>query len=92
MAENETNANDGKVNLKVAYSQGGSEDEIQFSVKPTTKLGKIFAAFCQRTGQDQSTVRFTFNGDRLDPDDTVKQYEMEDDDQLQAHVSQIGGL
>ena len=35
--------------------------EIQFSVKPTTKLGKIFQAFCQRTGQDPATVRFTFN-------------------------------
>ncbi|TIA87408.1 hypothetical protein E3P99_03180 [Wallemia hederae] len=92
MAENENSANENKVNLRVAYSQGGSEDEIQFSVKPTTKLGKIFAAFCSRTGQDPSAIRFTYAGDRLDENSTVKQYEMEEDDLIHAHVSQVGGL
>ena len=52
----------------IVKSQDGAE--MQFKVKPTTKFGKMIAAYCSRKGLDEKTVRFVFDGQRLSEQST----------------------
>lgn len=44
--------------------------EVQFRLKPTTKLGKAMEAFSARTEKEVKSLRFLFEGDRVLPDTT----------------------
>jgi len=60
-------------------------------VKKTTKLSKIFKAYAERKGVAIDSLSFIFDGKRLNPEMSPKQYEMEDDDVINAMVQQQGG-
>lgn len=44
--------------------------ETFFKVKPTTKMSKVFDAYAKRKGVASGTLRFLFDGERVQPDDT----------------------
>mmetsp|Transcript_31401 Transcript_31401/g.70336 ORF Transcript_31401/g.70336 Transcript_31401/m.70336 type:complete len:181 (+) Transcript_31401:80-622(+) len=66
-------------------------EETMFKVKKTTKMQKIFGAYAQRKGVDPSSLRFLLDGDRIQGDQTPKMLELEDEDQIDCVLAQMGG-
>jgi small ubiquitin-related modifier len=77
------------ITLRVTTSTGG---ERLFKVKSSTLVKKVLASFCEHEGINAADVRFMFNGERLNPEDTVKLAGLEDGDVIDAMVMQVGGL
>jgi len=77
------------LNLRV-QNQDGSE--VVFKIKKHTQLKKLMEAYCSRQGQDFNSVRFLHNGQRLTPDQTPKELDMEDNDVIDAVLHQTGGF
>jgi len=76
------------VNLKVVNSGG---NEVFFKIKKTQKLGKLMNAYCHREGLVRGSVRFTVDGNRIDPDKTVQELGLSNQDIIDAMVEQTGG-
>ena len=66
-------------------------EETFFKVKNTTKMSKVFAAYAQRKGVQQTSLRFLLDGERINDDDTPKTLELEDQDQIDCLLEQFGG-
>ncbi|KZZ97987.1 Small ubiquitin-related modifier, SUMO [Ascosphaera apis ARSEF 7405] len=75
------------LNIKVT----DNNNEVFFKIKRTTHLKKLMDAFCDRQGKDPSTVRFLFDGTRVQAEDTPNTLDMADGDTLEVHQEQIGG-
>ncbi|QIX02082.1 hypothetical protein AMS68_007599 [Peltaster fructicola] len=75
------------LNIKVT----DGNNEVFFKIKRTTQLKKLMDAFCERQGKSPSTVRFLFDGTRVNPTDSPDTLDMEDGDTLDVHQEQIGG-
>lgn len=46
------------------------ENETSFKIKRTTKLGRVMAAYAERSGRSRAAMRFLFEGDRVQDDAT----------------------
>ncbi|ORY66487.1 ubiquitin family protein [Pseudomassariella vexata] len=75
------------LNIKVT----DNNNEVFFKIKRSTKLEKLMGAFCERQGKTQQSVRFLFEGQRVQPTDTPDTLEMADGDTLEVHQEQVGG-
>jgi hypothetical protein len=75
------------LNIKVT----DNNNEIFFKIKRSTKLEKLMNAFCERQGKAPNSVRFLFDGSRVQPSDTPDTLEMADGDTLEVHQEQVGG-
>jgi len=64
---------------------------IEFKIKKTTPFRKLMSAYCDRTKLAQNTVRFTFDGSRINDSDTPKSMDMEDGDTIEVFTQQTGG-
>jgi small ubiquitin-related modifier len=53
------------LNIKVT----DSNNEVFFKIKRTTPLKKLMDAFCERQGKSPQSVRFLFDGQRVNPTD-----------------------
>ncbi|GAB5587541.1 SUMO protein smt3 [Umbelopsis nana] len=73
------------INLKVV---GNDHNEVFFKIKRSTNLKKLMDAYCERQGKSTSSVRFLYDGIRIQP---TKQLDMEDGDSIDVMVEQIGG-
>ena len=73
----------------VVKNQDG--DEMFFKVKKETKMGKIFDAYAQRKGIASNSLKFMLDGERIQADNTPKMLELEDQDQIDVQIDQIGG-
>ena len=71
--------------------KGPKVKKITFLVKNTTKMSKVFVAYAQRKGVQQSSLRFLLDGERINPEDTPKSLELEDQDQIDCLLEQYGG-
>ncbi|KAF7290591.1 Ubiquitin-like protein SMT3 [Mycena indigotica] len=76
-----------KINLKVVYDG----EEVQIKVKPNTKFAKIFAAAEQRFGKESGTFKFVYEGKRIGKEDTPGDLDIEDGDQIDCFLEQLGG-
>lgn len=54
------------LNIKVT----DNNNEVFFKIKRSTKLEKLMTAFCERQGKTPASVRFLFEGQRVQPTDT----------------------
>ena len=54
-------------------------------------MSKVFVAYAQRKGVQQSSLRFLLDGERINPEDTPKSLELEDQDQIDCLLEQYGG-
>lgn len=54
------------LNIKVT----DNSSEVFFKIKRTTQLKKLMDAFCERSGKAATSVRFLFDGGRVQPTDT----------------------
>ncbi len=76
------------VTLRVR-DQGG--DEMFFKVKKETKMSKIIEAYATRKGVNAAALRFSMDGERIQPTDTPKMLELENDDQIDVMLETVGG-
>ncbi|CAD6184484.1 unnamed protein product [Caenorhabditis auriculariae] len=70
---------------------GQDSNEVHFRVKFGTSMGKLKKSYADRTGVAVSSLRFLFDGRRINDDDTPKTLEMEDDDVIEVYQEQLGG-
>lgn len=54
------------LNIKVT----DNNNEVFFKIKRTTQLKKLMDAFCERQGKSAQSVRFLFDGQRVNYTDT----------------------
>ncbi|KZS07042.1 small ubiquitin-related modifier [Daphnia magna] len=76
------------IKLKVV---GQDSNEIHFRVKMTTQMGKLKKSYSERVGVPVTSLRFLFDGRRINDDETPKQLEMENDDVIEVYQEQTGG-
>jgi len=88
-AEKKVEAPDSEhINLRVI---GQNNSEVHFRIKKTTQMKKLKAAFCERQGIPINSVRFLFEGQRINDEQTPKDLEMEDNDTIEVYQEQTGG-
>ena len=66
--------------------------ELQFRVKKTIKMERVFTNFANRLGVAVENLRFQLDGERVNPQDTPKTLELEDGDQIDCVIEQTGGF
>merc|ERR1712204_143479 len=76
------------IKLKVV---GQDSNEIHFRVKQTTQMGKLKKPYSERVGVPITSLRFLFDGRRINDDETPKALEMEQDDVIEVYQEQTGG-
>merc|ERR1712073_199742 len=76
------------IKLKVV---GQDSNEIHFRVKQTTQKGKLKKSYSERVGVPVTSLRFLFDGRRINDDETPKALEMEQDDVIEVYQEQTGG-
>jgi len=76
------------IKLKVV---GQDSNEVHFRVKFGTSMGKLKKSYADRTGVAVSSLRFLFDGRRINDEDTPKSLEMEEDDVIEVYQEQLGG-
>jgi len=76
------------INVKVLASSG---EEVFFKIKRNTKLTKLQGAYANKVGKDINTIRFLYDGERINEDDTPASLDMDDNDTIDAMVEQVGG-
>lgn len=79
---------DESIQIRVKDQTG---EEVFFKVKPHTQMGKIFDAYAKRRGVEPKVLRFMLDGRRILPTDTPTVLELEDNDQIDCLLEQIGG-
>ncbi|CAO3571239.1 unnamed protein product [Mortierella alpina] len=67
------------INLKVV---GQDQSEVFFKIKRSTQLKKLMDAYCERQGKTAASVRFLYDGERIQPTNTPNELEMEDGDSI----------
>merc|ERR1712042_258697 len=77
------------IKLKVV---GQDSNEIHFRVKQTTLMGKLKKSYSERVGVPIASLRFLFDGRRINDDETPKALEMEQDDVIEVYQEQTGGM
>ena len=76
------------IKLKVV---GQDSNEIHFRVKMTTQMGKLKKSYSEHVGAPIASLRFLFDGKRINDDETPKSLEMEQDDVIEVYQEQTGG-
>ncbi|EJD06164.1 ubiquitin-like protein [Fomitiporia mediterranea MF3/22] len=76
------------INIKVLSAQG---EEVYFKIKRSTKLSKLQTAYAHKIGKEVSTIRFLYDGERINEDDTPASLDMEENDTIDVMVEQVGG-
>ena len=79
---------DESIQIRVKDQTG---EEVFFKVKSHTQMGKIFDAYAKRRGVEPKVLRFMLDGRRILPTDTPTVLELEDRDQIDCLLEQIGG-
>lgn len=70
---------------------GQDSNEIHFKVKMTTQMSKLKKSYSERVGVSVNSLRFLFDGKRINDTDTPKCLEMENDDVIEVYQEQSGG-
>jgi small ubiquitin-related modifier len=55
-------------------------------------MSKVFNAYANRKGVDSKALRFLLDGERIGEDQTPKLLELEDEDQIDCLLEQLGGF
>ncbi|KAJ3806523.1 small ubiquitin-related modifier [Lentinula lateritia] len=76
------------INVKVVSSSG---EEVFFKIKRVTPLRKLLGAYATKVGKEPHTIRFLYDGARINDSDTPESLEMEDNDTIDVMVEQVGG-
>jgi small ubiquitin-related modifier len=77
------------LHIRLLSSNG---EELHFKIKKTLPLSKVFDAYYNRTGVKPESVRFLFDGMRVNSEQTAESLGMEDHDVIDVLLSQTGGI
>lgn len=77
------------VNLTIKDPNG---EEVYFKVKRSAKMKRLFNAYCKRYNVDVSTMRFFYQGERVNEEQTSDELGFQDGDKLDAFVRQVAGF
>ncbi|MFF1411638.1 small ubiquitin-related modifier [Streptomyces sp. NPDC058289] len=69
----------GHINVKVV---GQDQAEIYFKIDRTVQLQKLMDSYCERQGKSRSSVRFLFDGTRVQPTNTATQLDIQEGDTI----------
>ena len=83
-----TEATDEQLSIKVVSQSG---DETVFKLKKTTPLKKMMNAYAERQGVSLISMKFLFDGARIQPESTPEQLKMTDGEQIDVVLEQTGG-
>ena len=72
-------------------TQHNAGEETMFKIKKSTKMSKVFKAYASRKGVEEGSLRFLLDGERISETDTPKMLELEDEDQIDCVLAQVGG-
>lgn len=75
------------INLRVTDGNA----EIYFKIKRSTPLKRLMEAFCKRQGKSLASLKFTYEGLRVEAESTPESLDMEENDVIEAHQAQVGG-
>ena len=92
MATNEAKQpkeNPDNINLKVMGQDGKF---LKFKIAKHTALKKLMLTYCERAGLDIQTIRFSFDGARINESDTPKSLDLQEGDTLEVFMQQTGGV
>jgi small ubiquitin-related modifier len=67
-------------------------EETFFKIKKTTKMSKVFQTYAAKKGVQVGSIRFLLDGERIEPEQTPKMLELEDQDQIDCVLEQTGGV
>ena len=78
------------IKLKVVSQDS---NEIRFRVKQTKQMGKLKKSYSKRVGVPLTSIRFLFDGRRINNDESMLalEKEMEEDDVIEVYQEQDGG-
>ena len=54
-------------------------------------MAKLMQAYAQKKGQSHDRIHFTFEGNRISPQQTAEQVGLEDGDMIETKIAQLGG-
>ncbi|KAI0065121.1 small ubiquitin-like modifier, partial [Artomyces pyxidatus] len=74
------------INVKVVSAQG---EEVFFKIKRNTKLSKLQGAYANKVGKDVASIRFLYDGARINDEDTPASLDMEDNDTIDVMVERV---
>ena len=66
-----------------------SGEETFFKIKKSIKMDRVFATYAKRKGFATSSLRFLYDGNRIDSAATPKLLEMEDNDLIDCMLEQV---
>ncbi|PIC13693.1 hypothetical protein B9Z55_027559 [Caenorhabditis nigoni] len=69
---------------------GQDGNEIHFRAKLGTSMGKLKKAYADRTKVSAESLRFLFDGSRIEDEDTLESLEMEDGDIINVYQHKTG--
>ncbi|GKT18723.1 Small ubiquitin- modifier 1 [Aduncisulcus paluster] len=78
-----------KIHLILRNSEGQSS---HFRISPQAPFQKLFNAYCQRSGVPHDSVRFIFDGERIDETRTAQDLHLKDQDVISVVTYQYGGF
>lgn len=70
-------------------SQNGSE--MCFQIKNSTRMSKMIETYCSRMGCSPDSVRFLYDGVRVQPESTPMALGLKNNDVIDAMLTQVGG-
>lgn len=73
------------LNIKVT----DNNNEVFFKIKRTTALAKLMNAFCERQGKTMNSVRFLFDGTRVQSNDSPESVRLPQDLQTFRDIPNI---
>ena len=82
---------DGEVEYIKLKVVGQDSNEIHFRVKMSTSMAKLKKSYAERVGVPVSSLRFLFDGKRINDEETPKALEMEQEDVIEVYQEQTGG-
>ncbi|KAL5700473.1 hypothetical protein ACHQM5_025910 [Ranunculus cassubicifolius] len=78
------------VTIKVKNNQDHSV--VTFNVKRHSKLEKLMHLYCEHKKVDVDTFKFLYTGKRIKGHQTPHELEMENVDEIDAFLDQLGGF
>ncbi|GAW07577.1 ubiquitin-related domain-containing protein [Lentinula edodes] len=76
-----------KLNLQIQYEG----NQVTVKVKADMQFKKIFKAAAIKFNKEEGTLKFTYDGNRIQEDDSPAGLGMEDGDLIDAFLEQLGG-
>ncbi len=80
---------DHKVDTHINIKVTDGSNEVFFKIKRTTPLKKLIDTFCDRQGKVKKSLRFLYDGERIQDTDTPDHLDMQDGDTIEAHQEQV---